>query len=240
MLSWFLRGLQEILVSSNLKLYIGGAEVDNRNLFNGQPKPLLVYVVGIYIARLLIANVLANQMIVVVNQTASAGILTFPITYILASILAEVYGYKWARRAAWSALALNALMAGFIWLTLMLPNPDWFNDMYFRQAVGNSWRIVLASLSAFTIGKFANDRLFSYLKKDRTNLEGFKFRAMVSSILGHTLDSSIFTVVAFSFVIDWHILPGMIIVSITLKWGYEWLALPFTVRLVKRVKEYEA
>ena len=205
----------------------------------GQPKPLLVYIVGIYIASLLIANILANQMIIVINWTASAGILTFPITYILASVLAEVYGYKWARRAAWSALALNALMAGFIWLTLMLPNPDWFDDMNFRQAVGNSWRIVLASLTAFTVGKFANDRLFTYLRKGRTNLEGFKLRAMTSSILGHTLDSSIFTMVAFAFVIDWHILPTMIIVSITLKWGYEWLALPFTVKLVKKVKEFE-
>ena len=214
--------------------------MDNRNLLNGQPKPLLVYIVGIYIASLLIANVLANQMIVVINWTASAGILTFPITYILASILAEVYGYQWARRAAWSALALNALMAALIWLTIVLPNPVWFDDAYFIHAVGNSWRIVLASLLAFTIGKLANDKLFSYLKKERTNLEGFKFRAMVSSILGHILDSSIFTLIAFSFIIDWHILPSMIIVSIALKWGYEWLALPLTAWLVKKVKEVEA
>ena len=215
--------------------------MDNRNLSNGQPKPLLMYIVGIYVASLLIANILANQMIVVINWTASAGILTFPITYILASILAEVYGYKWARRAAWSALALNALMAGLIWLTLMLPNPEWFDDRYFFNAVGNSWRIVLASLTAFTVGKFANDRLFSRLKKDREYLlGGFWFRAMISSLLGHILDSSIFTIIAFSFIIDWHILPNMIIVSIALKWIYEWLALPFTAWLVKKVKKYEA
>ena len=213
--------------------------MDNRNLSNGQPKPLLVYIVCIYTASLMIANILANQMILVFHWTASAGILTFPITYILASVLAEVYGYKWARRAAWSALALNAFLAGFIWLTLMLPNPEWFDDSYFQNAVGNSWRIVLASLTAFTIGKFANDKLFTYLRKGRTNLEGFKFRAMVSSILGHSLDSSIFTVVAFSFVIDWHVLPGMIMVSIILKWGYEWLALPLTVGLVKKVRDHE-
>ena len=213
--------------------------MENRNLSNGQPKPLLVYIVSIYVASLLIANILANQMIVVINWTASAGILTFPITYILASVLAEVYGYQWARRAAWTALALNALMAALIWLTILLPNPVWFNDGYFLNAVGNSWRIVLASLLAFTIGKLANDKIFSYLKKDRTNMEGFKFRAMTSSFLGHTLDSSIFTIVAFASIIDWSILPSMIIVSIVLKWSYEWLALPLTVWTVKRVKKYE-
>ena len=199
-----------------------------------------MYIVGVYIASLLIANILANQMLSVFGFTASAGILTFPLTYILASILAEVYGYSWARRAAWASLALNALMAGLIWVVILLPNPYWFDDSSFFIALGNSWRVVLASLSAFTIGKFANDRLFSYLRKGRTNLEGFKFRAMASSILGHSLDSSIFTLVAFAFVIEWGVLPGMVLLSICLKWGYEWLALPLTVRLVKKVKAYEA
>ena len=213
--------------------------MDNRNRTHGQPKPLLVYIVGIYIASLLVANILANQMIVVARWTASAGILTFPLTYILASILAEVYGYKWARRAAWVSLALNAFMVAMIWLTILLPKPDWFSDAYFQNALGNTWRVVLASLTAFTIGKFANDRLFSYLKKGRSNMEGFKFRAMFSSILGHSLDSSIFTLVAFSFILEWDVLPSIIIVSICLKWGYEWIALPLTVELAKKVKKYE-
>jgi uncharacterized PurR-regulated membrane protein YhhQ (DUF165 family) len=63
---------------------------------------------------------------------------------------------------------------------------------------------------------------------------------MVSPLLAHILDSSIFTIVAFSFVIDRHLLPGMIIVSIALKWGYEWLALPLTAWFVRKVKVYEA
>ena len=213
--------------------------MENRNLPDGQPKPLLVYIIGIYIASLLVANILAGQMIVVARWTASAGILTFPLTYILASILAEVYGYKWARRAAWASLALNALMAAFIWLTIMLPNPQWFDPAHFQNALGNSWRVVLASLTAFTVGKFANDRLFSFLKKDRTNMEGFKFRAMLSSILGHSLDSCIFTLVAFSFILEWNVLPSIIIVSICLKWGYEWIALPVTIILTRKVKKYE-
>lgn len=205
-----------------------------------RPTPLLVYIVGVYIASLLIANVLANQMLQVFNWTASAGILTFPLTYILASVLAEVYGYEWARRAAWTSLALNALLAGMVWLALILPSPDWFEGgAHFAGALGNSWRIVVASLSAFTVGKFANDRLFSYLKGGRGNLEGFKFRAMASSLLGHALDSGIFTYVAFAFVLPWGELPGMALVSVCLKWGYEWLALPLTVRLVKKVKAHE-
>lgn len=214
--------------------------MDNRNLETGKPKPLLVYLVAIYAASLLIANILASHMLVVMRWTASAGILTFPLTYILASVLAEVYGYKWARRAAWISLALNALLAALIQISILLPQPEWYDGTHFAAAIGGTWRIVVASLTAFTIGKFINDRVFIHFKRDRENLEGFKFRAMTSSIIGHILDSSIFSLIAFAFIMPWDQLPGMILVSVCLKWGYEWLALPLTVVITKKVKKYEA
>jgi len=221
------------------KKMIGVEAMDNRNLATGKPKPLLVYLVAIYSASLLIANILAHHMLVFINFTASAGILTFPLTYILASVLAEVYGYRWARRAAWVSLALNALMAGLIQLSIVLPQPQWYDAIPFQTAIGGTWRVVLASLTAFTVGKYANDRVFSHLKGKHTGLDGFKFRAMASSIIGHILDTSIFTLIAFAFIIHWDAIPEMIIVSVCLKWGYEWLALPLTAKIVKKVKAYE-
>ena len=213
--------------------------MDNRNLAAGKPKPLLVYLVAIYAASLLAANILANHMIVFIIWTTSAGIFTFPITYILASVLAEVYGYTWARRAAWLTLALNALMAGLIHISIMLPGPGWYDGIYFQTAIGSTWRIVLASLTAFTVGKYVNDRLFLHFKGEHTGMAGFKFRAMASSIVGHILDTVIFTLIAFALVVPWGNIPEMIIVGVCLKWGYEWLALPLTIKIVKKVRAYE-
>ena len=81
--------------------------------------------------------------------------------------------------------------------------------------------------------------MFIRLKGEHTNLEGFKFRAMASSIAGHVLDSSIFSLIAFALVVPWGALPSMIVISICLKWGYEWLALPLTVKIAKKVNDYE-
>ena len=201
--------------------------------------PLLVYIVAIYAVSLLIANLLANQMIVVIRWTTTAGILTFPITYILASVLAEVYGYRWARRAAWLSLALNALFAGLIQLSIVLPQPVWYDGAVFAAAVGGTWRIVIASLVAFTVGKFVNDKTFHHLKQRQDGLQGFPFRAMVSSIGGHIVDTAIFTLVAFAWVIPWNEIPGMIFILVCLKWGYEWIALPLTVKIVKWVAAKE-
>lgn len=221
--------------------------MDNRNhaaSAAGKPKPLLVYIVALYAASLLIANVMAGHLLVFVRWTASAGILAFPITYILASVLGEVYGYRWARRAAWLSLTLNALMAGLIQLGIMLPSPDWYVEYSYHEAfastIGNTWRVVLASLTAFAIGKFANDRIFVNLKGKRANMEGFKFRVMASSIVGHFLDSGIFTLIAFAAIFPWNALPEMILVSVALKLAYEGLALPLTVFIVNKVKTYEA
>jgi len=193
-----------------------------------------------YVACLLIANVLANHMLVFINWTTSAGILTFPITYILASVIAEVYGYGWARRAAWLSLALNALLALLIQLSILLPQPIWYDGTYFTAAIGGTWRIVLASLTAFTLGKFVNDKLFAKMKAKHADLKGFTFRAIFSSLGGHIVDTIIFTLIAFAFVIPWGALPEMIIVGVLLKLGYELAASPLTLRLAKWVSRRES
>ncbi|MCL2425292.1 MAG: queuosine precursor transporter [Oscillospiraceae bacterium] len=202
--------------------------------------PILVYLVAIYTASLLTANILANHMIVVIHWTTTAGILTFPITYILASVLAEVYGYKWARRAAWLSLALSALLALLIQLSLLLPQPEWYDSSVFAEAIGGTWRIVVASLIAFTLGKFVNDKAFYHLKQGRKGMQGFTFRAMASSLGGHIVDTTIFTLVAFAGVIPWDALPAMIILQVCLKWGYEWIALPLTIKVVKWISRKES
>jgi len=211
-----------------------------------QFSPLLTYIFSIYVAGLLIANVLANHMLVVGMWTTSAGILTFPFSYICASILAEIYGYKWARRAAWSALSLSALLAAMIFISTVLPQPAWYLETHnysppFITAMSNSWRIVVASLCAFTIGKFANDRMFSYLKTKRGS-KGFVFRALASSILGHIFDGIVFSFIAFFGTMPIDQLLWMIPVGAMLKWIYEWLFLPVTLKavkwVVKKEKEY--
>jgi len=130
-------------------------------------------------------------------------------------------------------------MAGLIQLSILLPGPEWYDSVYFATGIGNTWRIVLASLTAFTVGKYVNDRLFTHFKGSHTGMQGFKFRAMASSIIGHVLDTTIFILIAFAFLSPWGVIPEMIIVGVCTKWGYEWLALPLTVKIVKKVRAYE-
>jgi len=215
--------------------------------------PLLMYLSAAFVAALLISNVIANHMLVFIRWPIDAGALTFPITYILSDVFSEVYGYKWSRRIAWTSLAINAVFALIIILIVRLPQPEWYDGTYFSNALGNSWRIVVASLVAYCVGDFADDRIFRHLRQ-RSNakhatskvklsknksMRGFAFRALISSLVGHILDTNLFVFIAFAFIVPWDELPGMIILGIIIKWAYEWAVIPITFKVAKWVGKKE-
>ena len=207
--------------------------------------PLLMYLSVAFAAFLLMSNVLANRMLQVGPWSIDAGTLTFPITYILSDVFSEVYGYKWSRRIAWTSLAINAVFALLIILVVRLPAPVWHDGTHFAFALGNSWRIVIASLVAYCVGDLVDDRIFRKLrernrqKHGEENMKGFAFRALFSSLIGHILDTNIFVFIAFSFIMPWEDLPGMILLGIAFKWAYEWAVIPITYRVTKWVRAKE-
>ena len=210
--------------------------------------PLLMYLSVMFAAFLLISNVIANRMLQVGPWSIDAGTLTFPLTYILSDVFSEVYGYKWSRRIAWTSLAINAVFALIIILIVRLPYPDWHSDAAgnFSAALGNSWRIVLASLVAYCVGDLVDDKVFRHFrdkhrqKHGEDSMKGFAFRALFSSLIGHILDTNIFILIAFSFIVPWNEMPGMIIVGIVLKWLYEWAVIPITYNVAKWVAKKES
>ena len=226
---------------------------ENRNwFFHTEPDetkatPLLVFLATVFVGTLLISNVIANHMLQIFQWTVDAGALTFPITYIISDILSEVYGYKWSRRIAWTALAINAVFALLIRLIVIFPQPDWYDGVYFRAALGGSWRIVLASLIAYCAGDWVDDRIFRHMKRKHKTMKGFALRALTSSFSGHCLDTTLFCLIAFAPVmpgsplsaVPWRVLPGMIGVGIALKFAYECAVIPLTWRITKVVKEHE-
>ncbi|MCL1992114.1 MAG: queuosine precursor transporter [Spirochaetes bacterium] len=220
--------------------------MDNRNegLQARASKPYLTYLVVIYSTCLLMANILANTMIALGPFTVSAGSLTFPFTFVIASVIGEIYGYKWARRAAWTAVSMNVLMSLLIILAINLPAPEWHDRTHFELALQNTWRIVLGSITAFTAGKWINDNIHAFLKKRHTEkggkpLQNFIFRALGSSLVGQTIDSAIFFGIAFAGIIDIPTLGGMILVTTLLQLGYEVAVSPATVKITRWIYNKE-
>lgn len=130
----------------------------------------------------------------------TASFLVFPITYVLSDVFSEVYGYKWSRKTATWAFLGTALCSVVFALTIFIPgNSAWVNQDALVAILGNTPKILIASLLAFWFGDWANDKVFQLMKKHSKNEKGFLLRAIGSSLVGKYVDGFIFTFIGLSF-----------------------------------------
>lgn len=201
--------------------------------------PLLVRLVVLFTSCLIISNILANRMIQVGSLSMDAGNLLFPVTYILSDVFSEVYGYKWSRRVTWWAAAMNLLFACLISLVNVLPAPEYFEPLHFKLALGSSFRIVVASLVSYVVGDLVNDIVFRRMKCGQNGMKGFTGRALVSSIFGQIVDSTLFVSIAFYGTMSTGELIGMISLNVVVKVAYEIIVLPATYKVTTLIYEKE-
>ena len=188
---------------------------------------------------LIASNLLETKVIQVGGITATAGLLIFPISYIINDCIAEVWGYKKARLIIWSGFAMNFLVVGFAQLAVMLPAaPFWEGEESFNFVFGMAPRIVFASLCAFLVGSFINAYVMSRMKVASKG-KHFSARAVISTLLGESADSLIFFPIAFAGVIPTNELLMMIGIQAFLISGYEVIILPVTIQVVKYIKKVE-
>ena len=91
-----------------------------------------------------------------------AGILFFPLSYVLGDVLAEVYGFARARRCVWAGFAASIFAAGMSWVVVSLPPAaDWAGQSALAEVFGQVPRIFLASIAAFWAGEIANAAVLS-------------------------------------------------------------------------------
>ena len=188
---------------------------------------------------LLISNILATKIILVGPWIAPAGVLIFPIAYILNDVIVEVWGYQKARLIIWSGFAVNILAVMFFTLAMVAPSaPFWKNQEAFSTILGSTPRIVVASLMAYLTGSFLNAYVMSKVKVLMKGKD-FSVRAILSTLIGEAADSFIFIIIAFAGNLPFHVLMGMVLTQACIKTAYEIVILPFTIVIVKWVKRVE-
>ena len=188
---------------------------------------------------LIAANLLETKVIQVGSLTVTAGLLVFPISYIINDCIAEVWGFKKARLIIWSGFAMNFFVVGLGLIAVAIPAaPFWEGEEHFDFVFGMAPRIVAASLMAFLVGSFLNAYVMSKMKIASQG-RNFSARAILSTIVGETVDSLIFFPIAFGGIIAWKELLIMMGLQIVLKSMYEVIILPVTIRVVKVIKKVD-
>lgn len=188
---------------------------------------------------LIAANLLETKVISVAGLTVTAGLLVFPVSYIINDCISEVWGFRKARLIIWTGFAMNFFVVVLGLLAVSIPAaPFWEGEEHFNFVFGMAPRIVAASLAAFLAGSFLNAYVMSRMKL-RSGGRGFSSRAIASTLAGETADSLLFFPIAFGGVVPWRELAAMMALQIVLKSLYEVLVLPVTVRVVRYVKRVD-
>ena len=188
---------------------------------------------------LIAANLLETKVIQIGSLTVTAGLLVFPISYIINDCIAEVWGFKKARLIIWSGFAMNFFVVALGLIAVAIPAaPFWEGEEHFDFVFGMAPRIVAASLMAFLVGSFLNAYVMSKMKVASRGRH-FSARAILSTLVGETADSLIFFPVALGGIIAWRELLIMMCIQIILKSMYEVIILPVTIRVVKAIKKID-
>ena len=156
------------------------------------------YMMAAFVAILLLSNLIgASKLASVHGYTFGAGIMFFPISYVLGDVLTEVYGYANARRCVWAGFAALLFMAFMSYVVVALPPAaGWDGQAAYVSVFGSTWRIVAASVLAFWAGEFVNNFV---LAKMKILTGGGKLwtRTIGSTVFGQAVDSAIFYPIAF-------------------------------------------
>lgn len=200
--------------------------------------PFLVMGV-VFCVCLICSNLLEVKMVSLGGITATAGLIVFPISYIINDCIAEVWGYRKARLIIWLGFLMNLLAVLFIQLAIVLPSaPFWEGQSAFEATFSSTPRILLASFIAFLAGSFLNAYVMSKMKISSGG-KHFSLRAIASTVVGESADSLLFFPIAFGGVVPVKELIVLIITQACLKTAYEIIILPVTIRVVRLVKRID-
>ena len=200
-----------------------------------------------FVSILLLSNVLGAGKVAVIHLPLigewpfGAGILFFPLAYVIGDILTEVYGYARARRCIWVGTAALVFMAFMSTIVVALPPArQWAGQEAYEQVFGQVPRIVFASILAFWAGEFVNSYIMARMKLWSRGRHLWA-RTIGSTFAGQGVDSLIFYPAAFLGAAGWssELVLTVMLTQWVLKVGGEVLLTPVTYVIVGFLKRQE-
>ena len=201
--------------------------------------PFLILAV-LFCVCLIVANLVEIKTVSLGFLTVTAGMVVFPVSYIINDCIVEVYGFRKARMVIWLGFLMNLLVTLLLQLAIMLPgDSSWTAQDAMVAIYGGVPRILVASFLAFICGSMVNAWVMSRMKVSSQGRH-FSLRAIVSTLWGEGVDSVIFFPIAFGGMLPWNTIFHLIVAQTLLKTAYEMLILPVTLAVVKRLKRIES
>ena len=165
-------------------------------------KKIYLYLAAIFIAALVVCNLIANKFITIdlgfKTFVISAGVLPYPITFLITDILSEIYGKKKTARIVWAGFGASLFVLGVLLLaqqfTAIEGSP--VDDDTFNKVFGNSWRVIFASMTAYLCAQLIDVRICHFWK-EKTAGKHLWLRNNFSTIFSQLVDTTLVVCVLF-------------------------------------------
>tara|TARA_Y100000589_G_scaffold112380_1_gene106788 strand:- start:1532 stop:2200 length:669 start_codon:yes stop_codon:yes gene_type:complete len=165
-------------------------------------KKIYLYLAATFIAALVVCNLIANKFITIdlgfKTFIISAGVLPYPITFLITDILSEIYGKKKTARIVWAGFGASLFVLGVLLLaqqfTAIAGSP--VDDETFNKVFGNSWRVIFASMTAYLCAQLIDVRIYHFWK-EKTAGKHLWLRNNFSTVFSQLVDTTLVVCVLF-------------------------------------------
>lgn len=198
---------------------------------------ILQIMFGLYTGAIILQNILATKQIDIAMFTVTTGILVSPIVFIIQDIVSEIFGYKDAKKMVLLGFIMNFIGVLLFTLAIHLPSSQfWSNQDAFSSILGTTFRISIASFTAYIIGSLTNSKIMVILKNKFP--KSLFIRAISSTIVGQFLDNALFAFIAFYNVLPISAILSMILGGTLFETLYEIVFYPVTKFSIKKLNKY--
>jgi queuosine precursor transporter len=114
-----------------------------------------------------ISNILSAKMVSLpfLAMSIPAGLLTYPLTFLLSDLVTEIFGAKSAKLMVYIALAMSLLSFGMIQIALMLPGHGIGSPEAFQVVLGLSGLRVFSSIASYLTSQLVDIKLYAAIKQ---------------------------------------------------------------------------
>jgi len=157
---------------------------------------------GIFIASLVTCNLIANKFVTVDLGfkvfIVSAGILPYPLTFLVTDLISELYGQRKANLVVFSGFIASLFVLLFLWLGGQFNSiPDSLvSDEIYNSVFQNAWRLIAGSMIAYLFAQFVDVRIFHFWKK-LTDGKHLWLRNNGSTIVSQLVDTTLVICILF-------------------------------------------
>ena len=202
-------------------------------------KTNILFVLSALMITLYIASNAMAVKIIAINNIAvfDAGTLTFPFAYMLSDVIAEMWGFKTAKKVIWLSFACNIVFVLCTYVGTFVPTPDYLQNTADAYSVvfGYVPRIVFASCLAYVCGELINAWVLDKIK-EKTGKKNLWIRTIGSSAVAYVFDTGLFVLVAFAKTASISDMFTMFIIQYPVKLAIEALfGTPLAYAVIKRI-----